>query len=51
MNGYQTDKPCDVCDQVFFNLIEPRFGYVVCIEHYDVKPVELARFGRTPARD
>lgn len=42
MNGYDTDKPCDVCGKVKNNKTEPRFGYVVCEDHYDVSPVDVS---------
>jgi hypothetical protein len=41
MDGYETQLPCDVCGQNNDNVIEPRFGYVVCSEHADVLPVVI----------
>ena len=42
MNGYDTNTPCAVCGQINENKIEPRFGYVVCKEHYHIPPTEVS---------
>jgi hypothetical protein len=39
--GHQSEKPCAVCNKHKNNQIEPRFGYVVCEDHQDVKPIEI----------
>jgi len=39
--GYETNKPCDVCGKEGDNQMEPRFGYVVCEEHYKMTPLQV----------
>jgi hypothetical protein len=41
--GYATDKPCDVCGKEGGNQSEPRFGYVVCEDHYKLSPLEVSQ--------
>lgn len=41
--GYPTNQPCDVCEKSGNNQLEPRFGYVVCEEHYQLSPVEVSK--------
>lgn len=41
MNGYPTDKECKVCGKIKNNMLEPRFYYAVCEDHYDVPPAQL----------
>ena len=41
MEGYDTERPCFVCGEVNDNKVEPRFGYVVCRNHYDSRPVDI----------
>jgi len=38
--GYKSDKKCVVCESVDTRL-EPRFGYSVCIKHFEIPPVKL----------
>jgi hypothetical protein len=40
--GYQSDKPCLVC-KCTNTVIEPRFGYAVCIEHFKMSPIEIQK--------
>lgn len=40
--GYKTNEACDVCGKIGNNQSEPRFGYVVCEEHYKMTPVEIS---------
>lgn len=41
MNGYPTTQPCVICGKVKDNKVEPRFGYIVCSDHEDVRPVDI----------
>ncbi|PLS18980.1 hypothetical protein CVD28_00840 [Bacillus sp. M6-12] len=41
--GYATTNPCDVCGAEGNNQSEPRFGYVVCEEHFKLSPVEVSQ--------
>lgn len=43
MQGFDTDRPCDVCGQVDGNKLDTWFNYVACKDHYDVSPVEAQR--------
>ncbi len=40
--GYPSKKPCIVCGKFKNNQTEPRFGYTVCEDHQDVKPVDIS---------
>jgi hypothetical protein len=41
--GYDTNKPCVVCGKNGSNKIEPRFGYAICKEHYNLTPIEISK--------
>ena len=40
--GYKSDKKCAVCDEIDTRM-EPRFGYYVCINHFEISPVNISR--------
>ena len=40
--GYKSDEKCVVCESIDTRL-EPRFGYSVCIKHFEIPPVELQK--------
>lgn len=41
MNGYPSDKPCEICAKHDNNQIEPRFLYVLCEKHQDLSPMAV----------
>tara|TARA_R110000822_G_scaffold91883_1_gene211609 strand:+ start:567 stop:737 length:171 start_codon:yes stop_codon:yes gene_type:complete len=38
--GYESDEKCVVCESIDTRS-EPRFGYSVCIKHFEIPPVKL----------
>jgi hypothetical protein len=42
--GYASSEPCDVCGKYNHNESEPRFGYTVCKDHYDITPVKVSEY-------
>ena len=34
------NKKCAVCDEIDTRM-EPRFGYYVCINHFEVSPIDI----------
>jgi len=38
--GYKSNDKCLVCESIDTRL-EPRFGYSVCIKHFEIPPVKL----------
>lgn len=41
--GYESEKPCEVCNKKENTKSEPRFHYVVCEEHSTMNPVEMSK--------
>lgn len=43
MFGYPSMDPCEVCEGFKNNQSEPRFGYVLCEDHYRVPGTEFEK--------
>ena len=48
--GYESDEKCVVCESIDTRS-EPRFGYSVCIKHFEIPPVKLQNQNKEDERE